>query len=100
MNHLQRITLVLGFVGCLHSSMVPPVNHTMQPVAVDRTAPVEACRYHEFTERSLPFTRGYEVANANVGGLLAEWGIIAGITGGLFTLFGGLGRANRENQSS
>ena len=38
-------------IGLLHSSMVPPV------LQVDTVT----CRYHEFAERSLFFTRGYGI---------------------------------------
>lgn len=52
MTLAQRIILLLGLTGILHSSMVPPVRQGAELV----------CRYHEFTERALPFTRGYGVA--------------------------------------
>jgi len=66
----QRIVLILGAVGILHSSMVPTVTQGAEAV----------CRYHEFLGRGWPFTRGYDVANADLVALLSEYGMIVAVT--------------------
>ena len=70
MNIAQKIVLIIGSVGILHSSMVPPVSQLEGAV----------CRYHEFTERSLFFTKGYGINNGDVVALMSEFGIILSIT--------------------
>ncbi len=70
MSRGQRVALILGAVGLLHTSMVPPVTQ----------GDVEVCRYHEFIERNWLFTRGYEVANADTAALLSEYGLIVAST--------------------
>lgn len=78
MKKKQRVILIVGCIGLLHSSMVPPVSQ------------VEAvtCRYHEFVERSLFFTRGYGVNQGDAVALIPEFGIIAAITGIAFLAAG------------
>jgi len=78
MNKSQRIVLILAATGILHSSMVPPVAQGAEDV----------CRYHEFVERQLPFTRGYEVANADIVALVAEYGIIAAVAAIVYLVLG------------
>ena len=70
MNVKQRIILILGGVGILHSSMVPPISQ------VDAVT----CRYHEFVERALFFTREYGINRGDVVALISEFGIIAAVT--------------------
>ena len=65
-SRAQRLVLIAAAIGILHSSMVPPVQQGEIP----------ACRYHEFVERSLPFTRGYGVSDADLVALLSEYGMI------------------------
>lgn len=83
MNLLQRVILVVGLTGILHSSMVPPVQQPEQSV----------CRYHAFTERSLPFTRTYDVLQGDLTALSSEYALIISATGILF-LLAGLRRKN------
>ena len=70
MNTVQRIIIIVGSMGILHSAMVPPVLQGDEGT----------CRYHEFAERSLFFTRGYSISNGDIGALLSEFGIIAALT--------------------
>ena len=70
MSKLQRIILVLGSIGLLHTSMVPPVSQIA----------ASTCRYHEFVERSLFFTRTYGVNNGDVVAMISEYGVIVSIT--------------------
>ena len=78
MTLAQRIVLLIGSIGILHSSMVPPVLQVGGAV----------CRYHEFTLRSWPFTRTYGVANADVVGLLSEYGMILALTTTIYLILG------------
>jgi hypothetical protein len=78
MTMKQRIILILGGIGILHSSMVPPVS---QLEAV-------TCRYHEFVERSLFFTRGYGVNHGDTVALISEYGIIVALTGIAYLIAG------------
>jgi len=39
-----------------------------------------ACRYAALLERHWPFTRGYDVADADVAALLSEYGMLAAVT--------------------
>jgi len=70
MSKAQRVVLMVGSICILHSSMVPPVAQGEDYV----------CRYHEFVERHWPFTRGYDVANADLVALLSEFGLIIAVT--------------------
>ena len=74
----QRIILLLGFIGILHSSMVPPVQQAVGGV----------CRYHQFMLRTWPFTRTYDVAGADVVALVSEYGIIVSVTCVVYLLAG------------
>lgn len=74
----QRLILILGGVGILHSSMVPPVSQ------LDG----EVCRYHEFVERSLFFTQGYGVNHGDAVALISEYGIVVALTGIAFLVVG------------
>ena len=78
MNMKQRIVLILGSIGFLHSSMVPPV---AQVVA-------QTCRYHEFLERSWFFTRGYGVDRGDAVALASEYGVLAALTAIAFLIAG------------
>ncbi len=78
MDRKQRIILIISGAGILHSSMVPPVSQ------VDAVT----CRYHEFVERSLFFTRGYGVNHGDAVALISEFGIIAALTGVAFLVAG------------
>lgn len=78
MTIAQRIVLLVGSIGILHSSMVPPVQQISAAV----------CRYHEFTLRSWPFTRTYGVANADLVALLSEYGIILALTATVYLILG------------
>jgi hypothetical protein len=78
MSTAQRIVLIVGATGILHSSMVPPV------VQGDD----EVCRYHEFVVRGWPFTRGYDVANADLAALVSEYGMILAAVALVYLLLG------------
>jgi len=78
MSKGQRIVLILGAIGVLHSSMVPPVSQGEDYV----------CRYHEFVERHGLFTRGYEVANGDVTALVSEYGVILAVTAIVYLALG------------
>lgn len=86
MNVVQRLVLIVGSIGIVHSSMVPPV---------EQSEVEDICRYAEFTARARPFTQHYGVSRADVAGLLAEWGMIAGTTGVLYLICGLGGRRRR-----
>ena len=86
MNIKQRIILIAGAIGMLHSSMVPPV---MQGGGA-------TCRYHEFVERSLFFTREYGVNNGDMVALVSEFGIVAAIASILFLLAGLMDRNSEK----
>ena len=62
--------LTLASLAVFHSALVPPVAGG-------------ACRYAAWLDRALPFTRTYEGAGVSLPALLAEWGVIAGVTGAL-----------------
>ena len=78
MSKPQRIVVLLGAVCVLHSSMVPPVMQAGDYV----------CRYHEFVERHWPFTRGYEVADADLSALFSEYGMIVATGVIVYSLLG------------
>ena len=78
LNIKQRIIVILGCIGILHSSMVPPVSQ------VDEVT----CRYHEFVERSLFFTREYGVNHGDLVALLSELLVIVAVTGIAFLAVG------------
>jgi len=62
----QRIIILAGLAGILHSSLVPPVVQTAAGV----------CRYTQFMLRAWPFTKGYAVAHLDLAALVSEYGII------------------------
>lgn len=70
MNIAHRMILVIGSIGILHSSMVPPVSQVNG----------SSCRYHEFVERSLFFTKEYGINHGDMVALISEYGIIISIT--------------------
>ena len=78
MTLVQRIVLLAGSIGILHTSMVPPIQQVGAAV----------CRYHEFTLRSWPFTRTYGFANADLVGLISEYGIILALTATVYLILG------------
>ncbi len=88
MTKPQRVVLIAGAVGVLHTSMVPPVAQYTNDV----------CRYAEFLDRGLPFTRTYAVANHDVAALLTEYGMIAAVTAVVF-LVAGLFRKGRRTDA-
>lgn len=83
MSKAQRIVLMLGFTGILHSSMVPPVAQGTEL----------ACRYHEFVVRRGLFTRGYDVAGGDLVAFLSELGVIVAATA---LVYHALGLARRS----
>lgn len=80
MSKLQRIVLILGSIGILHSSMVPPVSQLESAT----------CRYHEFVERSLFFTKEYGVNQGDLPALVSEYGIVLSVTLSAFLIAGAL----------
>lgn len=78
MTRAQRWVLIAGAICLLHTAMVPPVSQVAG----------EACRYHEFVVRAVPFTRGYGVAGGDVPALLSEVGLIAAATAIVFLALG------------
>lgn len=78
MTKAQRVVLLIGAICILHSSMVPPVSQ----------AESSTCRYHEFVERQLPFTRGYGVVDSDVVALLTEYGMILSVGAIVFLALG------------
>jgi hypothetical protein len=82
MNKAQRVVLIAAAICILHSSMVPPVAQAGETV----------CRYHEFTVRHLPFTRGYEIAGGDPVALIAEYGMIVSVAAVAFLALGWRGR--------
>ncbi len=88
MSVAQRIVVLCGLVGILHSSMVPPVQQAAGAV----------CRYHEFMGRTWPYAREYGVVGADIVALLSEYGIIASLTGAIYLGLGFLAKGS-EDQS-
>lgn len=79
MSKIRRVIVVLGAIGVLHSSMVPPISQISS----------ETCRYHEFVERSLLFTRTYGVNHGDLPALLSEYGVILALTVIAYVVAGG-----------
>jgi hypothetical protein len=88
MNLAQRLILVVGCTGILHTSMVPPAVQS----------PKGSCRYHEFTLRSLPFTRTFGIPGGDLTALFAEYGVTVAATGILFLLSGLAASGRREQE--
>lgn len=77
----QRVVVLVGALGVFHSSLVPPVKQVGG----------ELCRYHEFTERSWPFTRTFETAGVDGIALFTEYAIIVSLATMVYVVLGLLG---------
>jgi hypothetical protein len=71
------VVLLLGFVGALFVSMVPPMRIPEGEMN---------CRFHFVAERAAPFSKTYSVQYPDIQAMISEYGIIIATCGILICL--------------
>lgn len=73
----DAIISLVGFVGILFVSMVPPMRIPESQMN---------CRFHFMAKRAWPFSSAYSVRYPDVQAMLSEWGMIIAACGILLSL--------------